>query len=240
MAKVSELMNRAARECRLKPPLAWVPATGQSFQDMKDYLSETVEELQERLDWPNPITLDLTIVGSGAENYPLPADFLRVTRDELAVYEPTTTRRACIPITSNGAWSHLKQLGSAAGNRYYRIQGSDGAFSIGFYRPLEANQQVIVSYVSKNWNVAKGERQSSWDDEDADILFPSDLVRIGVVWRFRRAKGMPYADRLNEYEGRLSRLINDARGIRTICFGDAPVMRSPFDIPVPDFIPPRG
>lgn len=238
MVKVSELMNRAARECKLKAPGAWVPATDLSYMDMKDYLSDTVEELLQRLDWPNPVTIDLPVIGTGAEDHNLPPDFLRVTRDELAVYEPTTTRRACIPITSNGAWSHLKQLGSAGGNRYYRIQGSDGAYKIGFYRPLEANQRVIVSYVSKNWNVAAGVYSDEWKVEEAECLFPADLVRLGVVWRFRRAKGMPYADRLNEYEGRLSRLINDARGIRSISFGEPPSMRSPFDIPVPDFIPP--
>lgn len=238
MVKVSELMNRAARECRLKAPGAWVPASDLSYMDMKDYLADTAEELLQRLDWPQPITKDLIINGTGAEDYSLPADFLRTTRDELAVYEPTTTRRACIPISSNGAWSHLKQIGSAGGNRYYRIQGSDGAYKIGFYRPLEPNQQIIVSYVSRNWNAVNGVGSNVWGVEEADCLFPADLVRLGVVWRFRRAKGMPYADRMNEYEGRLSRLINDARGIRSICFGETPRMRSPFDIPVPDFIPP--
>ncbi len=236
MTTVAGLMNRAARECKITPPGAWVPATGLSHMELKDNLSETVEELLERLDWPYPITKDLILTGSGSENYDLPEDFLRLTRDSLAVYETTTTRRAGIPVTSNGAWSHLKQTGSAGGNRYYRISGSDEVYQIDFYRPLEPNHSVTISYVSKNWNAVRGVGSGDWDDEDAVLLFPRDLVQMGIVWRFRRAKGLPYADRLNEYEGRLSRLVNDARGVRTINFGGS-TMCSPFDIPVPDYIP---
>ncbi|MEJ5081053.1 phage adaptor protein [Ochrobactrum sp. MYb379] len=237
MATVAELMNRAARECKIKAPGAWVPAMGLSHAELKDFLLETVEELIERLDWPDPTTKDLIITGTGVEKYDLPSDFSRLTRDDFAVYETTTTRRAGIPVTSNGGWTFLKQHGSAAGNRYYRLSGIDGAFKIGFYRPLEANQSLTVSYVSKNWNSVGGVGSSEWTNEEAVLLFPRDLVQIGIVWRFRRAKGLPYADRLNEYEGRLSRLINDARGVRTINFGGCDEMRSPFDIPVPDYIP---
>lgn len=237
MAKISELMNRAARECKINPPGAWVPAMAMSYMELKDYLADTAEELLQRLDWPSPITVDFPIVGNGGEAYALPADFLRLTRDDMAVYEPTGTRRACVPVASNGAWTHLKQTGSAGGNRFYRIQGSDGAFKISFYQPLGINQRVVVSYVSKNWMLANGVGKNKWEVEEAELLFPANLVQIGIVWRFRRAKGLPYADRLGEYEARLSRLINDARGLRTINFGGEPQMRSPFDIPVPDYIP---
>lgn len=239
MGTVAELMNRAARDCKITPPGAWVPATTLSHVELKDYLFDTVEELLERLDWPDPITKDFVLVGTGAETYDLPGDFLRLTRDALAVYETTTTRRAGIPISSNGAWSHLKQIGSAGGNRYYRTSGSDDAFKISFFHPLEPNHSVTISYVSKNWNVVAGVSSNKWENEDAQLQFPRDLVQLGIVWRFRRAKGLAYADRMNEYEGRLSRLSNDARGIRVINFGACEQPRNPFDIPVPDFIPPK-
>lgn len=238
MATVADLMNRAARDCKITPPGAWVPAVTLSHVELKDYLFDTVEELLQRLDWPDPITKDFVLTGSGAETYDLPLDFLRLTRDPLAVYETTTTRRAGIPVSSNGAWSHLKQIGSAGGNRYFRTSGSDGAFKIGFFHPLEPNHSVTISYVSKNWNVDNGAFASDWTRESANLLFPRDLVQLGIVWRFRRAKGLAYADRMNEYEARLSRLSNDARGIRTINFGGGDGPRSPFDVPVPDFIPP--
>lgn len=238
MVAVADVMNRAARECRITPTSGWVGATQLSHIEFKDFLGDTVDELADRLDWPAPITVDLTLTGTAAETYSLPPDFKRLTRDALAVYEKTTTRRACLPISTNGEWTYLKQIGSAGGSRYYFVSGYDGAFSISFYRPLEPGNTVTLSYVSRNWLSSGGTVGTDWETDDDILLWPADLVRMGVIWRWRKAKGLPFADNVAEFEARLSRLINDARGVRSINFGDCVRMRSPFDIPVPDFIPP--
>lgn len=238
MATVSDTMDWAARRCSITPPTSWISATTKTALEFKDCLNETVEELLERIDLPEPITKDTTITYTGSEPHDLPSDFLRLTRDDMTVYETTTTRRACIPVATNGAWTHLEQIGSAGGSRYYRLSGDESAgFSIEFYRPLETNASVTVSYVSRNWLRFSSTEGETWSDASAVLLLPPQTVRLGIAWRFKQRKGVAYADLMAEYESRVARAINDRRTIRTINMGDAGDMRYPWDVPVPDFIP---
>lgn len=238
MATVAEVMNKVARECRVSAPNSWITATTLTYMELKDLLQETVDELLERVDWPDPITKDTTITGTGVETYALPADFKRLTRDELTVYEETTTRRAGIPVSSRGAWTHLQQIGSADGNRYYRTSGDEEAgFEISFFQTPATGDSIIASYVSKNWLTIASVEGADWSDEAATLLLPRRLIELGVVWRFRRRKGLPYLDRYNEYEGIIARQANDKKGIRSIRFGDDADQPLPMRVPVPDFIP---
>lgn len=238
MATVKDVMDKAARECSVNPPNSWLTASALTFLELKDFLSDTVDELLERVDWPDPIGKDATIAGTGVESYTLPSDFKRLTRDELTVYETTTTRRAGIPVTSRGAWTHLHEIGSAEGNRYYRVAGNEeDGFEISFFQNPASGDSITVSYISKNWLSESGSEGDTWTDANAVLLLPRRLVEMGIVWRFRRRKGLPFADRMNEYEANLARLANDRRGVRLISFGDTNMEEKPMRVPIPDYIP---
>lgn len=238
MTTVADVLSKAARACSVKSPSNWVTSATDTSAELRDLLSEAVDEILDRVDLPSPFTKDVVVTGTGVETYVLPSDYKRLTRDNDAVYETTTTRRTCIPVTSNGGWTYLKQMGSAGGNRYYRLSGDAlNGGSISFYRPLETGATVTVSYVSKNWLSTTGVAGSTWDNVLADILLPERLVELGVIWRFRQRKGLVYADRLAEYEARLSRLINDGRGMKSFDMSGGGEARHPMRVPIPDYIP---
>lgn len=239
MATVAEVMDDVALECAIAVPNSWIAAiTRRTYQEMHSILRITVEELLDRVDWPDPVTKDVTITGTGVEQYDLPDDFKRLTFDRGAVYETTMNRRPCIPVTTNAQWTYLDQHGSAMGERFYRTGGNDAdGFTIDFYRPLETDSEVIASYVSKNWLTHEGTQGFAWNSVEDTLLLPSELIRMGCVWRFKRRKGLPYESIMGEYEGKLARLANESRGKRKICFGPSSEPRNPFDIPVPDYIP---
>lgn len=238
MATVAEVMDDVAGDCSVSPPPSWISATSLSYVELKRFLRQTVDELLDRVDWPDPIATDTVITGTGDETYALPSDFKRLTRDPLTVYETTTTRRRGIPVPTNGAWTHLKDLGSAGGDRYFRLSGDEASgFDISFWDNPTSGVSITVSYISKNWLSLAGTAGSTWTDVAATLLLPRDLVEMGTVWRFRRKKGLPYADRMNEYEAKLARRANDARVIRSVNMTGGQRL-SPFQVPVPDFIPP--
>lgn len=238
MATVAEVMNKVARECKVTAPGTWTSATTLTYLELKDLLQETVDELLERVDWPDPITKDKVVTGTGAAAYAMPADFKRLTRDELTVYEQTKSRRAGIPITTRGQWTYLQDLGSAEGNRFYRTSGDEqDGFEISFFPLAVTGDSITVSYVSRNWLSVGGTDGYLWTDEAATLLLPRRLIELGVVWRFRRRKGLPYVDRYNEYELVIGRQANDKKGIRTISFGGVSDDAKPMRVPVPDFIP---
>lgn len=239
MTLIIDALNRAGRECSVTQPDSWITATSLAHVELRDdFLLETVEEIAARIDLPSPIGKQTTITGDGSEDYSLPDDFVRLARDELAVYENTTTRRAGVPITTDGQWAHLANIGSAGAYRYYRLQGYDGNFTIGFYANPSASETITVSYVSNLWMAnAAGTAGTEFTAADDVLLMPRRVVELGIVWRFRKRKGLDYSSTLAEFESHLARLADDARSRKNISFGDNKPMSHPMDVPVPDFIP---
>lgn len=239
MAKVTEILDRAARQCSVTAPSSWISATSNTVKELRDdFLQETVDELQKRLDWSGPIGKQTVITGDDSENYALPTDFVRLTNDETAVYETTTTRRAAVPVDSDGEWVHLSEIGTAGGSRYYRIKGYEGAFTMDLYRNPTSSDSITVSYVSDVWMKSSGGTEGKlFTNADDVVLYPRRILELGIVWRFRKRKGLPYQDILAEYEGWIATTANRMRGRRVINFGESPRAGSPFSIPTPDFIP---
>lgn len=238
MTTVVEILNRAARQCSVGAPSSWITATDATALELKDFLDQTREDLQDRLELVQPMSKTATITGTGAEEYDLPSDFLRLHRDRIAVFETSRSQRACVPITSDGQWEYLDTIGVTGAYRFYRLMGYDGAWSIGFKSDLETDGTVQVSYVSTVWLVNSGTEKSTFTDAGDACLFPRRLVEAGIVWRFRQRKGLVYEDVRADYEVQLARYGNDSRTRREINFGGAKPLRSPWDIPVPDYIPP--
>ena len=234
MTLVVDILARAARQCSVIAPSSWATATDQTSMEMMDFLSETADDVLERIDLTQPISKSLVITGTGAENYPLPADYKRLQRGEFAVYERFRTRRACVPISDDGQWQYMQELGTAGAFRYYRVKGYPGAYEIEFFQPLEPDLTIVVNYVSANWLVGD---KAVFDDNDDVSILPRRVMEAGTVFRFRERKGLEYGDKQAEYEALLARMANDTRTRRSISFGGGP-SRGIFDIPVPDVIPP--
>jgi hypothetical protein len=237
MTLITAILDRAARQCSITVPTSWLTASNTTAKEIMDFLDQTISDIQDRLDLTGPISKQAEIVGTGAETYPLPADMVRLHRSEFAVYERMRTWRACVPVVTDGEWEYLKELGTTGAYRFYRVTGYEGAFQISFQRPLDTGVTVLASYVSENWLVNAGIYKDEISDAADQSLLPRRLVEAGIVWRFRQRKGLEYGDIRLDYETQMARYINDSRTIRRVAFGAVPT-RGPFDIPVPDYIPP--
>ncbi len=237
MTLIVDILARIARQTSVTPPSSWLTASDATSLEILDFLDETVQDVRDRIDAVGPMSKSVTITGTDAESYTLPADMVRLHRTPLAVYEQLRTRRACVPINDDGTWQYMKDLGSAGAYRYYRLRGHEGSWSIDFMRPLESGVTVIVGYMSTVWIKNGSDEKSAFTSATDDSMLPRRLVEAGTVWRFRRRAGLEYADMQREYEVEMAKLSNDSRTIRTIGFGDTPT-RAPWDVPIPDYIPP--
>ena len=239
MTLIVDALNRAGRECSVTQPDSWITATSLAHTELRDdFLMETVDEIADRVDLPSPIGKQQVITGDGSEDYALASDFKRLTRDPMSVYETTTTRRAGVPVLTDGAWTHLENIGSAGAYRYYRLQGYDGNFTIGFFANPSTSVSITVSYVSNLWMAtAAGTAGVAFTDATDVLLMPRRVVELGIVWRFRKRKGLQYGDVLAEYESHLERLTTDARAVKVIGFGESGQDYKPMRVPVPDYIP---
>jgi hypothetical protein len=236
MTLVTEILARAARQCSVNPPSSWLTAADQTSLEVLDFLGETIDDILDRVDVVGPVSKTYVVTGDGGEDYTLPADMARLHRGKYAVYERLRTRRDCIPVPDDGTWEYMKELGTAGAYRFYRLQGYAGAYTMGFYRPLEASVTVVVNYVSTAWIINGGTQKSDFTAPEDNCLIPRKAVELGIVWRFRRRKGLEYTDMQNEYEIELAKLSNDTRTRRSVSFGAVP-LRNPWDVPIPDYIP---
>ena len=233
MTEIVDVLSRVARQVSISPPSSWVNASADEYAEIRDdFLMETIDDLQERIDWPSPIAATVTIAGTGAEIYALPADFKRLQRGRGAVFDVALNRDA-IPVSSDADWREIKDDGAGA-DRFFRLSGYDGAFSISLYAP--PTTAVVVHYVSKKWMASAAGTIGSEFTADGDvILFPRRLVEAGIVWRWRERKGLPFQDKHSEYEALIARAAGDARGSRPIEFGQRTEAR--WQDRIPAFIP---
>lgn len=237
MTTITEALNRIARQCGVNAPSSWITATRADHVEIRDdFFQESIADILDRLDLPAPIGKQVTIVGTGAENYALPSDFLRLQRDELAMYD-TQLDRKVEPISNDGEWTYIKDIGTAGIIRYYRIKGYPGNFSVDFYDEPSSGLEIVVSYVADLWMAtAAGVVGKQFTAEDDVLLLPRRLVETGAVWRFRERRGLPYEDKYSEYEALLARTSNDKRGRRLINMGE-PIRDVRWQDLIPAFIP---
>ena len=236
MTLVTDILGRAARQCSVNAPSSWLTANDPTSLEILDFLDQTQSDIRDRVDVVGPMAKSVTITGTGVENYALPSDMVRLQRGEFSVYERLRIRRACVPISDDGQWQYLSELGTTGAERFYRLQGYVGAWTIGFQRPLDTGLEVVVSYVSNEWIVNGSSKKAELTDASDASMLPRELVEAGIVYRFRQRKGLEYGDALSRYEIQLARYLNDSRSIRKVNFGPKGA-RSFRDIPLPDYIP---
>lgn len=214
MATIKEEVDDAARECGIAPR-TWLGASDTTSAEFVSMVRAVSRDLLDRHDWSALCTFERLLPSSETAEFSLPANFYRLqkpsSRDDDAVYEVTPNRRPVYPLNGGGIWTDLQAYGAAA-DRFYRRM----ATGFEFYRPLPAGSEVRIHYVKTTWVNGTA---NVWTT-DADVpVWPSHLMRYGVIYRWRRSKGMRYADEQAEYESVLARAINDDRPIRRFGFG---------------------
>lgn len=237
MALIVDVLNRIARHCSIQAPSSWLTATADEYVEIRDdFLRETVNDLLDRVDWPSPIGAQTTISGTGVATYNLPADFRRLQRNPYSVYDDQLDA-AGIPISTDGDWVELLDSGIAGADRFFRLAGYEGAFTIEFEGAPDSD--IIISYVSSNWMATEaGVVGDSFTSATDVLVLPDRLVEVGTIWRWRERKGLPFQDKYTEFNMLLGRYLNDLRGRRSVSFKRGKAMR--WTDRIPAFIPPSA
>lgn len=89
----------------------------------------------------------------------------------------------------NGPWSS------------YRVQGGH----IRMYPVPVAGQDCYFEYISRNWltNALGDTSYETWNGDTDIPLLDSQLIVLGTIWRWKKAKGFDYAEDFNTYERRV-------------------------------------
>lgn len=168
-------------------------------QTMVALAQEAGEEISRRGDWRRLLKQHVAILSPLA----LPVDYQRLTPGGGV---RTSSGSFFRPVTNSSQWAIVTATASA--QPYFFLRGSQMLFS-----PASAGVGAIVDYVSKNWVLGDpAEERDTLEADDDRTLFPERLLGKGVLWRWKRQKGLPFDDSLAEFEADLLQELNADRG----------------------------
>lgn len=197
---LTTIMNRVCPQIGVSVPAAIASGTDKTSIDLMTHCYEAGEEIISRAEWP--LLYRELSVAALASSVAIPADFDRFIQGG-AVTRNGTGYEPIMPVRGAEAWRFLEKVPST--QPHYFVDGSTLRFS-----PALTSSGGIVRYVSRNW-IEGGQAAFVLDADEPDI--PETLLALGIVWRFKAAKGRPYADLQEEFEAELAREIRFARGI---------------------------
>ena len=178
-----------ARNVGMQVPTSVVGSTMREWQEALQFANETGEELARRVDW-GALQASATLTGDGTNKvHALPAGFSRLTKG-IAIRTATATLR---PL-SQAEWGGLTPVQGTP--RYFLLEGSNVTLW-----PFLANAETVTaSYQSQYWTSAGSD---AFTVDSQTSLIDEDLFLKGLIARWRRQKGMDYADFEAEYEAAL-------------------------------------
>lgn len=164
----------------------WVEAVNMS--------NATGEELARRVDW-GQLTETTTLTGDGTnKEFTLPEGFSRIVRGEGV----RGANGAVRPLT-RAEWASLTP--SEGVPRYFLLENN----KITLWPYLADGETATVYYQSENWCSNGGK---AWTADTETPLIDIDLMTKGLIVRWRRQKGMQYADQEAEYEAAIADMAN--------------------------------
>lgn len=194
------LVQRAFKRVGLSAPTAVMSSTDENVIRMIELANEEGEELATRGDW-QALTREATHTTLAAESQGLMtaiagSDFWYIRND---TFWNRTKDRRWYPV-SDVRWQEMKATAITGPVEYFRIRGG---YLLALPTPT-AGETLAFEWVSKNWcESSGGTGQSAWAADTDVARLDEALMLMGLVWRWKKAYGMEYAEDFRQYEMRV-------------------------------------
>lgn len=224
------ITQRASRALGLPVPVAVTGSTDINTLQLLELAQEEGEELSRRSDWPaltrqQTFTTTAAAVQVGA----LPSDWDRFINDSL--FNRTTNRKLIGPLSPQDWQAEQANPSVSVVYDAFRLRGTD--FLITPTPP--AGQTIAYEYVTNQWcQSSGGTAQSAWAADTDTAILAERLFVLGLVWRFRQAKGLEYGEALETYEQEVQKAAGRAPGAGVLSLSTRPLLRPVIYPNVPD------
>ena len=107
-----------------------------------------------------------------------------------------TLRRPVYGPRTQQAWQQQKAIQLNGPFNSYRIIND----VINFYPNPAAGQLCYFEYITKNWVTTATGTSSTWTSDTDTPLLDDQLITLGLIWRWKAAKGLEYSEDYEKYE----------------------------------------
>ena len=196
------IVQGAALRCNLKVPSQAFSSTDDNVLQMVAFVQDTGRELVERADW-NTLKKTFQVTGDGTTTvFPLPSDWMRLCpSDKSPVGALVSLSRPTIPLrgpVNDEALNQIKALTAFPAYPVWRLIGKN----LEIWPAIASGEIVRTSYFSKAFVVsaANGSYLQSFSSDNDTSLIEEDTLMKGAIWKWKRAKGLDYAEEFRAYE----------------------------------------
>jgi hypothetical protein len=167
-------------------------------QELTDMATECAKRIGEAHDW-TAIRATATLQGEGQTRFAMPDDFWRLT--EGAKLYSSAVQDNLHHLTNPDSFQKAMSRSAALPSKVWMQSGE----FIDVYPALSVGEVLSLQYVSNVLvSTATGDGRSFVADTDTFLLDPR-LLSLGIVWEWRKQKGLPYAEDMQTYEIALGR-----------------------------------
>lgn len=207
------IVQDVASEVGLPEPTAVIGNTDQAVKTILRMVNKEGKILARRHSW-HAITKEKTHTSLAQESQTgMYADDLDRFINE-SMFNRTRKRRVAGPLSSQ-EWQVQKSIVASVLTDAFRVRA--GAILL---TPVpSAGDTYAYEYVSKYWCTTTGGTTPTKErfTVDTDIaLLDEELITLGVIWRFLKAKGFDYGESFMDYEGQVEQAIFRDGSKRTI------------------------
>lgn len=206
---VGSAIQSALMRCIGSRPQEVFASSQQECVEMADLVQEAATDIAKSHDWRG-LTRIHTISTPG-ETAPLPSDYDRMVLAS-AIDDPATWFWGYYPFETVNDWMRFKS-GS------YQVITPGGWIILGgemhFY-PAPSSAATFP-YISNAWARSEAGAPKSYFDADNDTFVLSErLLTLALVWRFKEAKGLEYAEDQASYDIALAQEQTRDKGARVL------------------------
>lgn len=191
------LIQRFAYRTGIVVPSAVIGSVDPAILQLKELLEEEGSELSQRYEWEMLINEE-THTTTAAENQGLlttitDGGFRYICNDTIW----DRTDRLPIPLIGQVAWQRTKATTTATPRYHYRIRGG----SLLITPAMVADHVLAFEWVTRYWVLSIANSPKEFFTVDTDLLrLPEDLLLAGLRWRWKKEKGLEYAQDFDSYE----------------------------------------
>lgn len=186
------IVNEAQAALNLPVTTTVFSNTGQTQRQLLNLCNIEGRELADEYAWQALVTeTSFTTTATEEQTHSsadLPADLGWIIDETL--YNRTAVLRIIGPLGAR-EWQDQKAFGAAGADSQYRIRGN----SFWILPAPTASQSVYYEYVSNKWvqNAAGSTNYTGWQ-ADTDVgRIPEHLLTLGLIWRWKAAKGFDFS-----------------------------------------------
>ena len=195
-----QIIQTACRRIGILAPNAAVSSTDQQIIQLLSLCEEEGQELGERYPW-QALQKEATFTTVAAQ---LQTTVAAVTTGFKYIVNDTiwnrTLRRPVYGPASQQSWQQKKAMQFTGPFNSFRII----ADAINFYPNPTAGQTCAFEYITDSWvTTSVGGVSSLWTNDADTPKLNDQLIILGLIWRWKAAKGLDYAEDFAKYDRRV-------------------------------------